>query len=343
MALVALLTAVSSATHSAAAAPHVRVISDRVLAGAAAKAIDVRWASAGSVYVTTLAAGVLEIDPQSDKGQRIAFPTSRGNCSTCAHLAASSRYIVTAFEAFALAWKQVGDAPIHNAPFDSIVDIDVRDDRLLLLGSRREEGKWAPDGAIAWAGTLSKDLLDLHPVLFSTMGAEAQILGDCNFTGFGAARYLRDGSFILLPGVEPGVFLYGADGKLEYTWQTDGLGFVDRCDLSHEDRLLYARDPEARYQWLSRRRIVNDILPLPEGPALVVREVDGGRTKWTILVLRRNARPVRVGLPFTSPTDVASMRADVRGNRIAFLIRTFGGWRRGFTAPAARLIIAEWQ
>lgn len=251
--------------------------------------------------------------------------------------------MVTAFPAFSLAWKRAGDAPIHNVSFDVIAALDVRDDRLLFIGSRREGGKWAPDGAIAWSGTLSRDLVDLHPVLYSSLGADAHILGDCGFNGVSAARYLRDGSFILIPGVEPGIFHYDSGGKLLYTWQSERFGFLDRCDLSQQERELYARDPEARYQWLNHHRIVNDILPLPEGPALLLREVHGDSTTWSLLILRRNRSPSKVALPFTAPSDVAIAKADIRGNRIAFLIRTYGEWRHGWTPQPTRLIIAEWQ
>jgi hypothetical protein len=343
VALVALLATVSLATSVVAASPAVHVIADTALTGAAANAGDVRWASAGSVYLTTMAAGVLEIDLHAKEPAKTVFPVTHGSCSTCVQLGTSSRYMVTAFPAFMMAWKRMTESSIHNVPFDVISALDVRDDRLVFIGSRREEGQWAPDGAIAWSGTLSKDLVDLHPVLFSALGANAHILGECGFSELSAVRYLRDGSYVLVPGVEPGVFLYGADGKLLYTWQTDRLGFLDRCDVSGPNRLLYARDPEARYQWLNHYKTVDDIVPLPEGPALLLREVQGGSTKWSLLILRRNAPPSRIDIPIRAPSDVAFAKADIRGNRIAFLIRTYGEWRRGWKPQPARLIVAELQ
>jgi hypothetical protein len=343
VALVALLATISFTTSVVAASPVVRVIADTVLTGAAAEAGGVRWASTDSVYLTTMADGVLELDLHAKNPSKIVFPATKGKCFTCVHLGASSRYLVTAFPAFAMAWKRIAESSIHNVPFDVIAALDVRDDRLVFVGSRREEGQWAPDGAIAWSGTLSKDLLDLHPVFFSALGAKAQILGDCGFSSVSAVRYLRDGSYVLVPGLEPGVFLYDPDGKLLYTWQTDRLGFLDRCDVSAQNKLLYARDPEARYQWLNHYRTVNDIVPLPEGPALLLREVQGGSTKWSLLILRRNAAPSKIDLPIQAPSDVAIARADIRGNRIAFLIRTYGEWRRGWKPQPARLIVAEWR
>ena len=343
VALVALLATISFATSVIAALPVVRVITDTALTGAAAETGGVRWASADSVYLTTMAEGVLEFDLHAKTPARIVFPATRGKCFTCVHLGTSSRYMVTAFPAFAMAWKRITEPSIHPVPFDVISALDVRDDRLVFIGSRREKGQWAPDGAIAWSGTLSKDLADLHPVLFSALGPDAQILGDCGFGDVSAARYLRDGSYVLVPGVEPGVFLYDPDGKLLYTWQTDRLGFLDRCDISPQNRLLYARDPEARYQWLNHYRTVEDILPLPEGPALLLREVQGGSTKWSLLILKRNAPPSKIDLPIRAPSDVAIAKADIRGKRIVFLIRTYGEWRRGWRPQPARLIVAELQ
>lgn len=339
----ALVAAISYATSVVAASPVVRVVSDTVLTGAAANAEDVRWASANSVYLTTMAEGVIELGLHAKTPATVVFPATRGKCVTCVRLGASSRYLVTAFPAFAMAWKRISEPVIHKVPFDVIAALDVRDDRLVFVGSRREEGEWAPDGAIGWSGSLSKDLRDLHPVLFSALGPKAQILGDCGFGDVSAARYLRDGSYVLVPSVEPGVFLYDADGKLSYTWQTDRLGFLDRCDISTHDRLLYARDPEARYQWLNHYRTVNDLVPMPEGPALLLREVKSGSTTWSLLILRRNAPPSKVDLPIRAPSDVAFAKADIRGNRIVFLIRTYGEWRRGWKPQPARLIVAEWQ
>ena len=329
---------------SSVAAADIRVVSDHPLSNAAAKALDIRWASADAVLVTTMAAGVLQVDTR-DPQHVVSFafaPANGGGCWSCARLGISPQYIATAFDVGQIQWKSTDSPQIHPALFDAVIDLDVHDDRLLLLGSRREEGEWAPDGAIAWTGTFTKGLSDLHPVLLSSLGRKATVVAKCGFLNSGAARFFSDGSYVIVPGVEPGAFLYDSAGRLLYTWQTDGLGFLDRCDLKEDDVLLYSANPEARAQWLARRVLIDDVLPFPEGPALILREVKSGVTGWSILLLRRGAPAARIALPLTSPSDVAHLKADLRGNRIAFLIRTFGDWR-GKSATPARLVIAVRQ
>src|ERR1700736_5351682 len=209
----------------------IKIVSDRVLPAAASRALDVRWASADSFYVSTMAAGVLRFrldDLAQLPGASLAAEGK--SCPTCSRLGVSDQFMVTAFPAVAMAWKKIGGEAVSPFPFDATLDLDVSGDRLLILGSRRDKsGAWAPDGAIVWTGSLAKGLADLHPVQFSSLGPEAQIMGRCAFLGNGAARFLSDGSFVVAPGVEPGVFLYDASGKLRHVWQTDALGFLDRC------------------------------------------------------------------------------------------------------------------
>ena len=213
----------------------------------------------------------------------------------------------------------------------------------VILGSRTEKGKWAPDGAIAWAGSLGMGLRDLRPVLFSTQGPKAEVISRCGFLEPGALRFFADGSFFIVPGVEPGAYLYDRTGKLVHTWQTSGLGFVDRCDLSEKQVVTFSADPEQRARWRAGKVMIDDVLPTPDGPALLLHEYRDGTARWTMLVLRRNGKPQRIALPFSVPSDVASLRADIQGKRIVFLVRTFGSWRKNAQPQSARLIVAELQ
>lgn len=337
-----LLTALAALT---AAGSDIRILSDRVLPGPGAYALDVRFAKADAVYVTTIEDGVLEIDTAHvNQSKNVAYPRVEGErCFSCSELAASPRYVVTAFPAGGLSWKEISDSHGNPVPFDAIVDIDVRDDRLLLLGSRREGKAWAPDGAIAWMGTLSKRLADLHPVLTSGQGPAAMVMGRCGFINPGAIRFFPDGSYVIVPGVEPGVFLYSASGQLLYTWQTDRLRIFDRCEVPEEQRLLYMKDPEARMQWINRSRLVDEVLPLPEGPALIAREAKNGTTRWQMILLRKNLPPRTIDLPFVANTDAAYVRADVRGSQIVFLVRQSARWRNNGKPTPGRLILAEWK
>jgi hypothetical protein len=178
----------------------IRVLSDRPFPDAAAKALDIRWASDESVDVTTMNRGVLRVPVNGAmEASAEAFAPAQGSCPTCSVLAVSKTFIATAFHVGQIAWTQRGAGQAYPFPFDAIVDLDLQGDRLLILGSRRDNtGAWAPDGAIAWIGTLGKKLADLRPVHYSTSGPEAMVYGRCGFLNAGGGalfprRFVRRG------------------------------------------------------------------------------------------------------------------------------------------------------
>lgn len=325
------------------ASPPLQVLSDQPLVDTASKSLDVRWTERGSLLFTTMASGVVEMEDDRSGAVKVVFaPPDSRHCHTCSRLGQSANYVVTAFPIGPIGWWNTSTSGYGTARFESVIDLDLHGDRLLILGSRRDDrGRWAPEGAIAWSGSLKKALADLRPVHYSSSKSKAMSVARCGFLENGAVRFFEDGTFVIVPGVEPGVFLYDARGELKHTWDTAPLRLLDRCDITEPQVELFSGDPEARSQWLGKRRTIEDILPLREGPALVVREVRQGSTHWKMVILRRNAPPREMELPFSAPSDVAFLKADLRGDRIAFLIRTFGQWRRGHQETPARLIIVE--
>jgi hypothetical protein len=318
----------------------VRIISDRTLSGEAAAVSDVRWVSDDALYFTSYRSGVLQVAASSGTVTRVAFAEPGKNCPSCVNLGVSDTDIVTSFPVISLAWKQTTKPQIHTFMFDAVVDLDVHDDRLLILGSRKEGGEWAPDGAVAWMGSLNSGLQDLRPVLYSSRGPKEMTVARCGILEPGATRFFEDGSYVIVPGFEPDAYLYDRTGKLVYTWQTAKLGFLDRCDLTDTMVQAVLRDPEQRAKYRNKRVLIDDLLPTRAGPALLLYRMQEGVAHWSMLILHRDRPPSRIELPFTSPSDVSSLRADIRGNRIAFLIRTYGNWRPN-TKQTSRLIIAE--
>lgn len=323
----------------------VRIVSDRTLKGIAAGAIDVRWASPGELYLTEYDEGVLKLRLSDFSAHAVAYARDGvRHCFTCSRLAVSGDYLLTAFDTKALAWTTMKAPHGHPFYFDNIIDVDLQGDRLVLLGSRRENGVLAPDRAIAWSGRLGNGLSDFRPILVSAPNAGPDVVGRCGFLGDGAVRFRADGSFLVMPGVEPGVFLFGPDQKVRHIWETEGLGILDRCSLPPKDQLLYMRDPEARYRWLKDKSVVDDILPLDEGPALLTRYVKGNVTHWRLIILHLDSAPRTIDLPFTASTDTATAKADLRGNDIVFLLRMGGRWRRADGAHIpGRIIVAQWK
>jgi hypothetical protein len=80
-----------------------------------------------------------------------------------------------------------------------------------------------------------------------------------------------------------------------------------------------ARDFGQRIGWYASRVIVDDILPLRSGPALLLRRVEKGVTKWDIVTLPFRGKSERVALPITLPNPRAHARGDVRGDQLVVL------------------------
>lgn len=164
-------------------------------------------------------------------------------------------------------------------------------------------------------------------------------MGRCGILGLGAARFLADGSIVLAPGVEDGVYLYGSRGELVYTWSSEEAGFFTGCRLSEEEVNLLSADERRRFAWLDRRPVLEDILPLGKDPALVIRSVDGETTRWELVVLRRDGTMDRLALPFTSKGPHSHIRGDVREGKMVFVM--YGGMDHEDRHAERKLLIVE--
>ena len=336
-----LLLAAAPTGQSGAAA--VRVLAEYPLHPVLRAAVDVRWSGDRSVYLASGKAGTFEVPLGAAAQPRslIAGNHERGGFWLSSRVAASPRYLVTAAPVFTLRWRPLPGGTDQEVFFDAILDLDLRDDRLLVLGALKDEKeRFAPDGAIAWIGSLGRKLADRKPVHYSAYGAGARPLAHCGPFDMGAARFLADGSFVIVPGVEPGAFLYDPSGKLVRTWDTRAIGLdtEDCADLSEELQARLAAVPEPRWAWLNRRRILDDILPLPQGPGLLVRSVSEGRVRWDLQVLTPGGSIASYAVPVSSPSDLAHLSGDVRDGRMILLLSAIG--RHGPEVPP-RLILAE--
>ncbi|MEM7349290.1 MAG: hypothetical protein AAF657_00695 [Acidobacteriota bacterium] len=249
------------------------------------------------------------------------------------YLAASKEYLAAGAPVFAFGWKRRGERNlIAQVPFSIVADLDIFGDRLLILGAQRnEKGEFAPDGAIAWLGPLSEDLSKLKTVLYSEAGARVKPINDCGSFEISNVRFLPDGSLVIVPGVEFGVLLYDANGKLQRTWQSESLGFDAGCKLTEEEAFLLKNDEPARWNWVNQRRTVDDILPLAEGPGLLIRTRGPDETTWRLKILDRKDGGVRTcDIPISSPSGLTQLHGDVAGDRVVFLLWVHGpGRRRG--------------
>jgi hypothetical protein len=300
-----------------------QIDSDILLPPALVKAADVRWASDHSVYLALRSAGVVEadLDPKGPPPrEKIPGGAKLGGFGFAMHVAASSKYIVAAAPGLSLTWRPVNDPLRAEEAFETIQGIDARENRLLLLGARRDaQRNYAPDGVIAWIGSLDKKLADLSPLLYAASGPGARDMAACVAVPLGAARFLSDGTSLVLPGVQPGVYLYDERGKLLRTWDTAALGIDTDC-LTLAQQGHHLSRYEETLTWIDQRRTVDAVLPLPQGAGLVVRAVEKGRTRWQLDLLRRDGSVETFPVPLESASDLLHLSGDVRDGKIVLLV-----------------------
>lgn len=321
---VLLILVILMAGLATAASPDLKVLSDRRLPASLGIVSDLRWAGADSLFLAGGRGGGLRLRFEPDWGKpEIVVPAGQ-RLWAAARAGASSRYIAMGAPAHTVAWRALPGGPLKAFMLDTIVDLDVFNDRLVLLGARKDERqRFAPDGAIAWMGSLDKDLSDLKPVYFSAAGPGARPMDACGAFETGAVRFLGDGTFLVVPGVEPGIFLYDRSGRLLRSWEARDLGMDAECGLNDEQMMLLSSSLEARSAWVNQRRVLDDVIALPQGAAIAVRSVVNGTTRWQLKALRPDGRVATYPVPFSGPSPHWHLRADVRGDRIAWLVKEY--------------------
>lgn len=280
---------------------------------------DVRWASSDEVYVATGRGGVLRMSVNAPKH---AHPLVSGGGVIAGRLATGRNHILFASQMGGYGWTPLARThEVKQNALLAVMDIDARGDIAALLGADSGPVQGLQrDGTILWLGSLSNNLADLRPIMKGRSKPGGKDMARCSILETGALRFMEDGSLVVVPGVEPGVYRYDPSGKLLQTWDTDPLGIVDDCWIPERDLLLVARDFGERIRWYESRVIVDEILPMPDGPALILRRVEGGVTKWDLVTLPYRGKSLRAPLPLTMRTPRGHIRGDVRGNRVVLLM-----------------------
>jgi hypothetical protein len=324
----------------------IKILSDAVLPVPAYEwASDVRWASDRRVYLALGIAGTVEVnvEPAGAAPRGMVPGRDKPGGSIASYLGASSRYLVVAAPGRVLTWRPLQAPELSTFAFDAIQAVDVRENRLAVVGAQRDGARYAPDGAIAWIGSLDKQLADLKPILYDVGGPGAPTMDRCLAFSLAAARFLADGSLVVLPGVQPGVNLYDGTGKLLRTWDTASLGIDTDCSsLSYEQsRYLGAHGPDRR-AWLNQRRTVDSLLPLPQGIGFVIRRVEQGQTRWNLKILRPDGSIRTYAIPIEGSNSFFHLDGDVRGQRAVFVLHEtlYSSDGRNHPVPS-RLILAE--
>ena len=309
------------------------IVAERALT--LARPTDIRWDDAAYVLISDFERGIARVNVATADPPELLFewPAGGGIGTRYLYLGRSQNFVATADLAFGLRWRGRGpDDSIVSQPIEYVADLDVHGDRLLLAGLRRDdEGKLGADGAFVWLASLPDGAL--RPILpFTSRGA----IENCAGFHVATVRFMSDGSFVIVPGAEPGIYLYDAQGRLQRSFDSERLNLLSQCQMSRDEHTLATSQPEARQRWINRHRIVDEVVELPSGPALLIRSREGDVTRWELAPLDKGeARP----LPFTSPSPWAHLSADARNGRLALLIADVVPDRDDGASP--RLIV--WQ
>jgi hypothetical protein len=316
---------------------------------------DVRWAGDGSVYLLRAYDGLGEVALASSASPGLAvgrylvppigtihggfhrfttFAVSQGNLAVADHhqFASSAIEPEGGSRVFARQVVQIGD------------DVDLLGRKVVFLGYPRDAAEAVGDAkrGILWLGTLDEPFKDFHPVLLDAQGPGPRALSACLLEELASVRFLGDGSFVAVPGVEPGVHLFSPEGKLVRSWDSGQLGLDSaRCgELSDKEWRALRLHPEQRLARVNRMRVVDDILPLPQGPGLLVRTSAEGEVSWVLEILEPD-RVVTYAIPFTSRIPADRLRGDVRGGRMVLLRSAHLDLLSGGNTSPGELIVAE--
>ncbi len=274
---------------------------------------DARWSSESAALLTAGKNGVFEWNFTAPPRRVIAGGGSDGFWFS-SRLAASTKHMIVAAPMNGLMWwDRTTNRKVIEKAFSLLMDVDIYGDRVAILGADYDEkGRFAPEGAIVWTGTLRDRAVRFDPLILGKAGPGAKSMNQCHYLELGAIRFSRDGHLFVIPGVEPGLFEYDANGRLLRTWATDDLGIVDRCSLNEQQWLSMSANPEPRWRWLAARRIVDEMVVFPKGPALLVRSVVTSKgTTWDLLEFIDKQRTRTTRLPITSKSSLSHLRADV--------------------------------
>lgn len=327
-----------------------RILSDTELPNAFRYAVDVRWPKPDSVFLALKRSGVVEagLSPAALKAgtiirQLVPGEKSPGGFWISQHIGASPSYLLDAAPLFTVTWRTLANDLRRSESFEAIFDADVHGNRAAVLGVRRDAaGNFSPDGAIAWLGSLDRNLADLKVLLTDIGGPGAPNGNACGILLLGATRFLADGSLVVVPGIQPGLYRFSPQGKLVQTVDTVTLGIDSDCSsVSQEFGSLMRHEFPRRLAWVNDRRVVDDVIPLPSGPGLLVRSLRNGRVQWELKVLHADGKVTVYRVPVQASSPFAHLKADTRGDQLVLLLWEYAADGTPDAAPRPHLFRAS--
>ena len=316
---------------------------------------DVRWASRHEILIAAGRKGgyVVDLLTMGEKDATIGSRVQDVEIEPMfwAKLGASGQYTVVSDFAISMTWvgRTNQQSWTHQSPRDlnAIIDLDVHRDQMIWIGATREPGGLlCPDGSMAWISTLPE--FDPVPVHGCEDGGGCYSLDTLGFMELSHVRFLADGSFVVVPGTDDGMYLYSPNRRLERFWSNQELGVtpMDDATISAVDvdlRAQYAGDELFRHQeWINKRSIIDEVVQIGDELYIVVRSTNENVVSWSLSKLDRSTGAVTQVQSYfpVSHHPVAHLRADWFFGRLAVLIYTYPN-KDG--EPPGTLLIQDWR
>ena len=183
----------------------------------------------------------------------------------------------------------------RTMPLELVADIDRHESSTVAIGLVRQHGGgWGEHSA--W---LVQDDHQPRGILPTRDGGQGMLW--CFEAELPTVRFVSPDRILVIPGAEPGVFVFSRDGLLEGSLEASVFAADDGCTIEPAQRHLLA-DDAYRVAWLSRRRVIDEVVadetgnvflfvrhvpdPLPEplapvsssGPGIIVGGASGEST-----------------------------------------------------------------
>jgi hypothetical protein len=239
-----------------------------------------------------------------------------------------------------LAWKAAGGGDWQVEPDRGFFhDADVRGDEVVILGSPGNDHYERSPGGMVWRGQLSKGLEQWEALYKSEAVAEKVRVMNLQAT-LGSIRYLPGGGFVVAPNFLPGVWLFSASGSLKRQWTSEELWGSAKAGAGEGVQPVrewrnWRFDREVLGRVLASRTVIDDVLPLPEGPAIVVREPRGDGARYRLGVLGPEIR--WYDIPAVQASPLARLQGDV-DEQGRIVLAAFQRWPQA-RVPSSEILV----
>ena len=216
-----------------------------------------------------------------------------------------------------------------------IHDLDRRGDLTAAVGLDRNQRPDRADGGSFWEPQIAWLFKDGDHEVRSLLPTrdQGESMSRCNSAGLSVVRFIAEDRVLVVPGAEPGLFVFDGNGTLVESLEAEALLADAGCDVEGRELL---GERTYRLAWLGSRRVIDEVVADGSGNVyfFVRRLADGrldfgdgedsprGRVCWDLLHARADdLRGIaRTECAVESVFADARLRADLRGERAVILL-----------------------